>query len=71
MDNFKKFWVVSVNNWICDASYNGKELKAKHPVPSFREFHFIKSLEDLRGFSLREGISNEDLCKSLLTDIPA
>lgn len=68
---FKKFWVMSVNNWICDASYNGKELKSAHPFPSFRKFYFIRTIEDLRGFSLRDGISNEDLCKKLLTPNPA
>lgn len=66
MDNFKKFWVVTVNNWICDASYSGKDLKAKHVVPSFRKFHFIKKMEDLRGLALHKDVSNEELCKKLL-----
>ena len=66
MEHFKKFWVVSVNNFICDAAYNGKELKAKHRYPSFREFHLIKNPEALRFFSPRTEISNEELCKKLL-----
>jgi hypothetical protein len=64
---FKKFWVVSVNNCICDASYDGKGLKADHPIPSFRKFYFIKSWEDLIGFRVRDEISNRDLCESYLS----
>lgn len=63
---FRKFWVKSVNNYICDAGYNGKELKAKSPTPSFRKYYFIKSWEDLKGFTTRKEISNIDLVKSLL-----
>lgn len=66
MEKFKKFWVMEINNWICDAAYNGKQLKEKHPVPSFRKFWFIKSAEDLKGFSKRNNITNENLVTKLL-----
>lgn len=65
-DPFKKFWIVTINNWITDASYSGKELKSKHIFPSFREFHFIKKIDELKRFNLRESISNEELCEKLL-----
>lgn len=65
-EKFKKFWVVSVNNYLCDAAYSGKELKAKHLFPSFRKFHFIKSEDGLRHFNERDSISNEDLVKQCL-----
>ncbi len=67
---FKKFWVKSVNNWICDAGYNGKELKDRSPVPSFRKYYFIRSWDDLNGFTKRDEISNIDLCKQLLSEQP-
>jgi len=63
---FKKFWVVSVNNYICDASYSGKELKEKHLFTSFSKFHFIKDENGLNGFSVRSEISNDDLVNKLL-----
>ena len=44
MEKFKKFWVKSVNNYLCDADYNGKELKARNPIPSFRKFHLLLML---------------------------
>jgi len=66
MDKFKKFWVVSVNNYLCDASYSGKELKERHYVPSFRKFTFIRSMDDLKCFSVRKEISNEDLVNERL-----
>lgn len=66
MKKFRKFWVVEVNNYICDAAYSGKELKAKHSFPSFRKFWLIKSEEDLNGFSKREGVTNIELVKNLL-----
>lgn len=65
-EKFKKFWVVSVNNYLCDASYSGKELKEKHPFPSFRKFHFIKSWDDLKYFTKRSAITNEELVKRAL-----
>lgn len=72
MDNlnspaFKKFWVVTVNNWITGASYNGKELKAAKLFPTFRKFYFIKTAGDLRYFTPHKHISNEELCKTLLS----
>lgn len=69
-EKFKKFWVVSINNYLCDAAYDGKELKAKHPFPSFRQFHFIKSWDDLKYFTKRDEISNEELVKKALGLVP-
>jgi hypothetical protein len=66
---FKKFWVKSVNNWICDADYNGKILKERNPFPSFRKFWFIKSEDDLIGFTKREGFTNMQICETLLNGI--
>lgn len=66
-EKFKKFWVKSVNNWITDASYNGKQLKADNPLPTFRKFYFIKSWEDVYWFSKRDGITNIEICKQLLS----
>jgi hypothetical protein len=63
---FKPFWVKSVNNWITDADYNGKKLKERNPLPTFRQFWFIRSWEDLKGFTVRKEISNEDSVKILL-----
>lgn len=63
----KPFWVMSVNNWICDADYNGKRLKEKHPVPSFRRFYFIRKMDKLKYFSTRDGITNEDLVNKCLS----
>lgn len=63
---FKKFWVVSVNNYLCDASYSGKALKERHFAPSFRKFYFIRSWDELKGFTKRKEISNEDLVKKAL-----
>lgn len=63
---FKKFWVVSVNNYLCDASYNGKELKLKHSFPSFRKFTFIKSWDELKYFTKRDEITNEELVNNCL-----
>ncbi len=67
-EKFKKFWVVSVNNWLCSASYSGKKLKERHPVPSFRKFTFIKSWDDLQYFTKRSEITNEELVKRALAD---
>ena len=68
--DFKKFWVVSVNNYICDAAYSGKELKEKHKMASFRKFYFIKSWEDLKYFSKREShTDNVELVKQMLNPI--
>lgn len=61
MEKFKKFWVKSVNNYLCDADYNGKELKARNPIPSFRKFHYIRSWDDLNYFTKREEYSNFEL----------
>lgn len=69
-EKFKPFWVKSVNNWLCDAGYNGKELKAKSPVPSFRKYYFIRSWEDLNGFTKRDGYTNKELCEWWLGIIP-
>jgi hypothetical protein len=69
MEKFKKFWVCSVNNWLVDASYNGRELKDAHPIPSFRRFYFIKSWDDLKGFTPHKGHSNEELCKNWLNPV--
>ena len=71
MDSFKNFWVVTVNNWICDASYNVKELKEKHHAPSFRKFHFIKSWNELNYFTPHKGITNRSLCEKALTQKPS
>jgi hypothetical protein len=65
-EKFKKFWVVSVNNYLCDASYSGKELREKHYFPSFRKFHFIKSVDDLKYFTQRQEITNEELVRQAL-----
>lgn len=65
-EKFKKFWVVSVNNYLCDASYSGRELKEKHPFPSFRKFHFIRSMDELKYFTKREEMSNEETVKKCL-----
>lgn len=65
-EKFKKFWVVSINNCICDASYSVKELKEKHPFPSFRKFYFIKSWDDLIGFHKRKEITNEEIVRRCL-----
>jgi hypothetical protein len=66
---FRKFWVKSVNNYITDADYNGKKLKDRNPIPSFREFHFIKSEDDLNYFSKRDGISNAEIVEKLLNQV--
>lgn len=63
---FRKFWVMEVNNWICDADYSGKVLKERNPFPSFRKFWFIKCEDDLRGFTKREGKTNRELVDALL-----
>lgn len=69
MENkFKKFWVFTINNYICDAGYNGKELKDYHPFPTFRKFYFIKSWEDLKYFTVRSEISNIDLVNKCLSN---
>jgi len=68
-NTFKKFWVKSVNNWICDADYNGKVLKERNPFPSFRKFWFIKSEDDLIGFTKREGFTNMQICETFLNGI--
>jgi len=66
-EKFKKFWVMSINGWICAAGYNGKELKNNYPGPSFRKFHFIRNEEDLRRFNKREGFAdNKELVDKLL-----
>lgn len=65
-EKFKKFWVVEVNNYLCDAAYDGKALKEKHPVPSFRKFHFIRSWDELKYFRKRSEITNEELVKRAL-----
>jgi len=74
-NTFRKFWVVSVNGWLCDASYSGEKLKEKHPAPSFRKFWFIRSMDELAGFNLHKDkvsgkeLSNEELvAKWLLAD---
>jgi len=63
---FKKFWVMSVNNWICDADYSGKELKARCKMPSFRKFYLIKSEEEIDGFTKREELTNREHINKLL-----
>jgi ATP-dependent DNA ligase len=65
-EKFKKFWVVEVNNYICDAAYDGKTLKGKHRIPSFRKFHFIKEWGELEYFTKRKEITNEELVKVFL-----
>jgi hypothetical protein len=65
-EKFKKFWVVAINNYLCDASYNGKELKDRNPFPSFRKFHFIKSWDELKHFTSRKEITNEEFVKRTL-----
>jgi hypothetical protein len=65
---FKKFWVKSVNNWLCDADYNGKRLKENNPIPSFRKFYFIKSWEELNGFTKRDGYDNKELVERWLSE---
>jgi len=68
MEDFKKFWVVSVNNYLCDASFNGKVLKEerRHLYPSFRKFRFIRSWDELKYYAERKEISNIDLVKKFL-----
>ncbi len=68
---FRKFWVKSVNNWLCDADYNGKRLKDNNPIPTFRKFYFIKNWEDLKGFTPREGIDNKELVEKWLAQCEA
>ena len=70
MNKFKPFWVVSLNNYLCDAAYSGKELKAKHRFPSFRKFYFIRNQEDLIGFEERSEITNKDLIEQCLNTKP-
>ena len=65
-EKFKKFWVKSVNNYLCDADYNGKALKERNPFPSFRKFHFIRSWDELKYFTKRKEITNEELVKNCL-----
>lgn len=65
-DKFKPFWVKSVNNYLCDAAYSGKELKARSPIPSFRKYYFIKNWEDLTGFTPRKELTNKELVELLL-----
>ncbi len=67
---FKKFWVLEVNNYICDADYNGKVLKERNYAPSFRKFWFIKKPDDLIGFTKRDEITNKELVIKLLNDNP-
>lgn len=66
-DNFKRFWIVSVNGWLCDAAYSGKFLKSKHLSPSFRSFKYIKEWEDIKYFTERKEISNRQLIEDSLT----
>lgn len=67
-EKFKKFWVKSVNNYLCDAGYNGKALKEKSPVPSFRKYYVIRKWSDLDYFTKREGITNRELCEKWLSE---
>ncbi len=67
-NKFRKFWVKSVNNWLCDADYNGKALKERSPTPSFRKYYFIKSWDDLKYFSKREGFDTTELVKKWLAE---
>lgn len=67
-NKFKPYWVMSVNNYLCDASYSGKELKARNLFPSFRKFYFIKDKDGLNGFTAREEISNEKLVEKYLNN---
>jgi hypothetical protein len=66
MNKMKPYWAVSVNNYLCDAAYNDQELKARHPIPSFRKFHFIRSNDELKYFAKRDEISNEELVEKWL-----
>ena len=61
-----KFWVMSVNNWICDADYSCKKLKERRPMPSFRKFYFIREWDELNHFTPHKEISNIDLVTKLL-----
>lgn len=65
-ENFKPFWVVSINNYLCDASFSGKNLKEKHKFPSFRKFYFIRNENGLNGFTERKEITNKDLVNQCL-----
>lgn len=67
-EKFRKFWVKTVNNYLCDAHYSGKVLKENNPFPPFRKFHFIRSWDDLKYFAKRDEISNEDLVKRCLSE---
>lgn len=72
MEKFKPFWIVTVNRYICGASYSGKELKAKHWVPTFREFHFIRDENDLDFFNKRGETTNKQLVSDMLnSEAPA
>jgi len=66
-EKIKPFWVVSVNNYLCGASYDGKKLKDEHVSPSFRKFTFIRSMDELRYFEKRKEINNEELINTYLT----
>jgi len=66
----KPFWVLSVNNFICDASYDGKELKTNRLVPSFRKYYFIRDIDHLRYFTKRKDITNEEIVYNLLNPQP-
>lgn len=63
---FKKFWVVSVNNYLCDAAYEKKTILERGLYPSFKKFKFIRSAEDLKYFTKRSEITNEELVKKCL-----
>lgn len=69
MSNITKypFWVCSVNNWLVDAGFNGKELKTAHPTPSFRKFYFIRTEYDLNGFKKHGNYDNKTLVNKWLS----
>ena len=67
-EKFKKFWVKSVNNWLCDADYSGSKLKARNPFPTFRKFYFIKSWDDLKYFTKHDGHENRELVGKWLSE---
>jgi hypothetical protein len=70
-EKFKKFWVKSVNNWLCDADYDGNRLKEKSPTPTFRKYYFIKSWEGLSRFTTHDGYTNRELVEKWLEIKPA
>lgn len=63
---FRKFWIMTVNGWICDADYSGKLLKNRCWMPTFRRFRFIRSWDELNFFNPRVEIGNREFVEQRL-----